>query len=167
MKFIHLSFYFIIFFCSFQKNNGVMGLSTVLAYNNNFLLSNIDNLNEFRIKSQSNSLYLYENDTLKQTVEISQLSDKEIHFKFISENKYRKQTFMIEGVALNKYDGIEIDEDEEGNAYPMLEYIYNGDCWLAFRIDLKARKYLRIKQADCKRYNVFCPLNSIEFLIKQ
>ena len=46
-----------------------MEQSTVLAYNNSFLLSSNNNLNEFRIKSQSNSLYLYENDTLKQMVE--------------------------------------------------------------------------------------------------
>ena len=51
---------------------------------------------------ESNSLntaYVFENDTLKQTVEISLFNEEEIVFKLISENKYRKQKALIEGIA--------------------------------------------------------------------
>lgn len=163
MRIIHVSLCCIIFFCFMQKNN-VITQNTVLTYKRSFLLANQKDLIDFRIKFQSKSFYLYENDTLKQMVEISRINEKELNFKLISENKYRNQTSMIEGVA--KFKHIEMDEDMEGNGCPILEYLYNEDCWLAFRIDRNTGGWLIVNEADCKNSNPFCPLESVGYLIK-
>ena len=119
---------------------------------------------------ESNSLntaYVFENDTLKQTVEISLFNEEEIVFKLISENKYRKQKALIEGIAKIKEGDIELDEDAEGNAYPVNEYIYEKECWIAFRIDIKTKTKMRINEADCNQHNLYCPFASFDVLIKQ
>ena len=111
-------------------------------------------------------VYIYENDTLIQTVNITIVNEKGIEFQLFSENKIRNQIASIEGVAIKNIGDAEIDEDEEGNAYPVDEYIYEGDCWLSFRIDMETHTTMKIKLADCTS-NQYCPFSSIELLKKQ
>jgi hypothetical protein len=109
--------------------------------------------------------FIYENDTIKQTVKIQFMNDDEIKFQLNCENKMRNQNAFIEGIAKSKDGDLEIDEDEEGNAYPVIEFIYEKDCWLAFRIDLDTRSILRIHMADCTP-NPYCPFSSVGILNK-
>lgn len=118
-------------------------------------------------KNSVTTVYVYENDTIRQTVELSFCNDKEIAFKLISQNKQKKQDAKIEGIAKTKDGDVEIDEDAEGNAYPVNEYIYEKDCWLAFRMDKDTKTKMRINEANCKLHNKFCPFASVDLLIKQ
>jgi hypothetical protein len=118
-------------------------------------------------KSSITAVYVFENDTIKQTVELSFCNEKDIVFKLISQNKLRKQEAKIEGIAKIKGGDIEIDEDVEGNAYPVNEYIYEKDCWIAFRIDKDSKTKIRINEADCNFRNLYCPYASVDLLVKQ
>lgn len=55
----------------------------------------------------------------------------------------------IAGLAVLK-DGVEFDEDEYGSGYLAEEFVYNGDCWIAIRIDMKMKNKIKILEADCK-----------------
>ena len=115
-------------------------------------------------------IYVYEDDTFKQTLKVSFLNEEEIDFLFISENKIKKQKESIQGIAKNEYLGfgsVELDEDDDGNAYPVDEYIYHGNCWLAFRINMEDKSTVRIKVADCEEENPNCPFYSIGLLLRQ
>ena len=71
---------------------------------------------------------------------------------------------MIEGVA--KFKHIEMDDDMEGNGCPIREYLYNEDCWLAFRIERNNGDWLKVNEANCKNRNPYCPLESLGYLRK-
>ena len=47
------------------------------------------------------------------------------------------------------------------------EYIYSKDCWLSIRLDIDTKTKISIKDADCNIYNLNCPYNSVDILIKQ
>lgn len=107
--------------------------------------------------------FLYECDTIIQCATIDILNDSKITFRIKCHNKLKNITTEINGVAVNKFKNFgasETDEDEQGNLYPVLEYIYNGKCWLAFRFNTKFTK-LNIKEADNDAYNAYCPFGSI------
>jgi hypothetical protein len=111
--------------------------------------------------------YMFENDTIKQTVELSLHTENEIHFKIISYNKIKMQDEKLTGIAIAKGGDIELDEDLEGNAYPVYEYIYENDCWIAFRIDKDSKVKMRVIEADCIFLNPCCPFASVNLLLKQ
>ena len=123
----------------------------------------------------SNIVFIYEDDTFKQTVKLCFINEKKIKFQFISENKIKKQNAFIEGIAKNiSFDldlDCEIDEDEDGVAYPVNSYIYKEknerNCWLAFRIDMESNSIMRINEADCKKQNPNCPFYSVGLLLRQ
>lgn len=111
-------------------------------------------------------MFEYSNDTIRQSVEVSLLDDLRISFKLTTENKLRKKTAVRQGVATNKqkdFGASETDEDETGSLYPVVEYTYGGDCWLAFRFDEKYGR-LRIKEADNEKPVSGCPLKSVGVL---
>jgi len=111
--------------------------------------------------------YVYENDTIKQTVTINYINENTINFNLTSYNKRIDKSATIEGEAKNEYSdfGSENDADEEGNAYFVDEYIYVGDCWLSFRIDMDTQTTMRVTLADCEE-NPYCPFTSINLLQK-
>jgi hypothetical protein len=98
-------------------------------------------------------VYVFENDTIKQRVTLSYPTGIEISFKYTVEHKIRRQNASVHGTAKNEYRAydLEINEDEYGLAYPASEYIYSdhrNDCWLAFRLHAENLSLLQIK-ADC------------------
>jgi hypothetical protein len=118
-------------------------------------------------------VYVFENDTIRQRVALNYLTDTVIRFEYTVENTMQKQHSIIRGTAKNKYSGYkwydpEIDQDEEGLAYPADEYVYSNQCWLAFRIHMQTQALLQIMEADCQP-NPYCPLESagILKLVKQ
>ena len=117
-------------------------------------------------RPDSSRLFEYGNDTIRQSVEVLLLDDSRISFKLTTENKLRKKTAVKQGVAINKqknFGASETDEDETGSLYPVVEYTYEGDYWLAFRFDEKYGR-LRIKEADNENPVPGCPLKSVGVL---
>jgi hypothetical protein len=112
--------------------------------------------------------YVYENDTLIQKIEIQYLSKEKISFLLTSENKQNKKIFKIQGTALSIADSDpEIDEDEEGSAYPAQQYIYENECWLSIRIDLEEFNRIRIIEGNCEKlHHKSCPFESVGILRK-
>lgn len=116
-------------------------------------------------QANADSLFLFEysNDTIIQRLQFTFLDDSKIEFKLTSENRVRNKTVVKQGIAVNEYKDCgasETDEDETGSLYPVVEYIYEKECWLAFRFDTKYTR-LRIKEADNEGAMSCCPLKSV------
>lgn len=110
--------------------------------------------------------FTYTCDTICQYATITILDNAQIKFKLKCYNKGRHTTAEIDGTAVNRFVNFgasETDEDEQGNLYPVLEYIYNKKCWLAFRFDTKFKRLI-IKEADNDMYNPYCPFGSVATL---
>ncbi|MDR1402089.1 MAG: YbjP/YqhG family protein [Tannerellaceae bacterium] len=137
--------------------------------NGNYLIDDIlndVNIHENTDASATEQIYVFENDTIKQHIVINRLTDAEMDFRYTVENKLRQQNRVIRGTAKYKYGeigGVEIDEDEEGNSFPSIEYIYDDECWLALRIDLDTSTIMQIQATDG---NLICPLESVGILLK-
>jgi hypothetical protein len=111
-------------------------------------------------------IYIFENDTIRQHVVISRLTDTEMDFSYTVENRLRQQSRVIRGTAVYDYGKIgdvEIDEDEEGNSVPFIEYVYDGEYRMALRMDLDTNTIMRIMATDD---NLICPLESVGILLK-
>lgn len=117
--------------------------------------------------SSQEEIFIYDNDTISQKVEISYLSGDRIAFKLTSCNKNQNKKSSIEGVALSRNTDPEIDEDEDGNAYPAQQYFFEKGCWLSFRIDMEQRDKLRVIERDCGDHrDKNCPFHSLTVLKK-
>lgn len=110
--------------------------------------------------------YLFENDTLMQRAELKSISDTTVHFVLTSKNKRNGKLAVIEGLANSVADADpEIDEDEEGNAYPAQEYIFEKGCWLSIRVDMEEMDKLRVIEASCEKvHDKSCPFGSLGIL---
>jgi hypothetical protein len=113
-------------------------------------------------------IYIFENNEFIQRVTVKEINDKSISFVLTSENKIRKLSSTISGVATLNEGDVEIDVDDKGIAYGADEYIYATDlCWLAFRIDIKTKSFMRINESNCYTlHNRDCPFASIGILKK-
>jgi len=113
-------------------------------------------------------IYKYENDTIFQQLTIKKLTKKELQFSILSENKILKNSKNLEGTAftLDNSDA-EFEQDEEGNAILVNEYIYNGkNCWVSIRLDADSMKFAKLGEADCSVFNKDYSLNTEKFLWK-
>ncbi len=97
---------------------------------------------------------------------VTWLSSDTVEFEIKSENMSTACERTLRGLAVNHYpDGDpEIDEDEEGNAYPAIEYYYEGDCSLSLRIK-PDRTLARIMADDCEmKEEEDCPYSTTTIL---
>jgi len=109
------------------------------------VLDTIQPLNQPTMELTDYQVYSFENDTLSQRIEVSFVTESEIKFRLVCENKKRIQSSQIEGKAKCKIDADpEIDEDEDGNAYPAQQYFFENYCWLSIRIDLEQKEKIGI-----------------------
>jgi hypothetical protein len=160
--------------CSFSRNrasDNTPNADTPSAGNNEELLvEESEGFKPVAKELDTEYVYAFENDTIRQRVALNYLMDTVIRFAYAVENKIRLQSSVIQGTAINKYsrNDPEIDQDEEGLAYPADEYVYSNQCWLAFRIHMETQALLQIMEADCQP-NPYCPLESagILKLVKQ
>ena len=107
-----------------------------------------DGNNEYADTIQSATVWLFENQTIKQVLEVSHINDTVFQFHYEVYDKTNNISHEINGTAThntkkNDY-GVEMDEDEDG-AYMVNEYIYDAKCWLAFRIDAEEGRRMIIK----------------------
>lgn len=107
--------------------------------------------------------YVFENKKNIQTVYIKKENNDSIEFTIISKNKTTNATRSLNGIAKLKSGDVELDEDSDGLAYPVNEYIYKeNELWVYFRLDIKTKTILSIKSNEKK--NQECPFNSIDKL---
>lgn len=84
------------------------------------------------------NLYEFKNSETHQLLGVNFLTDTSIQFKIIINYS---DIYKIEGVASRSSVSMdpEIDEDEEGIAYPSIEYYYEDEkLWIAIRIGMEA-----------------------------
>ncbi len=95
--------------------------------------------------------YMYDNTLYKQVIEIKNLSEIEIEFKINTEDKKTGELSVIQGVAKRKINvDPEIDEDDKGEGYYSLQYIYiNGECKLSIRIAADTKDLLKLDSFNC------------------
>ena len=130
-----------------------------------------DEPNPIDTKGKRKLLYQYSNDTLTQVLNVEWIKDNTIRFTLLSENKGKKCKVEISGVAKHQNSGAdpEIDEDEEGIAYPSIEYVSEeSDCEVIIRIAMDDRDKAIVQMVDCPaKQKDSCPLESVGILIVQ
>jgi hypothetical protein len=164
MRYLIIIFLFSIVGCGNQHKMGhdnVVSDSIIEIVNSDYLLEN-----QYVDGSDSVVIYTYENDTLFQKVELKFISEKSISFVLTSKNKQRNKLSKIEGLAKSKVDlDPEIDEDEEGNAYPAEQYFFEKSCELLIRVDIEQKNKLRVIEANCEnQHDSVCPFTSVGIL---
>lgn len=115
----------------------------------------------------SSCTYYFANDTLIQKIVVKNISDTKISFVLMSENIKRELSDTLKGIAISKSDfDPEIDEDEDGNAYPAQEYIFDGKYRMSIRIDMEDKDKLRVVTSDNvpSKHKEYYPLRSIGIL---
>jgi hypothetical protein len=130
-------------------------------------INNENQPHESKVPIENESLvYKLENDTILQILEIKLITNQQVNFALSSTNKPKQKTFKIEGIARSKGTADpEIDEDEEGNAYPAISYLFENDCWLALRIDMQSKERVQINEAECEDlHDQCCPFGSMGIL---
>jgi hypothetical protein len=81
--------------------------------------------------------YFYEDTIFNDVLQVKYLDKNKIKFKLIIENKNLKCKKEIVGNASlrDSEAGMELDEDEEGNSYPVNEFEYKDkECFIYIRI---------------------------------
>jgi hypothetical protein len=111
--------------------------------------------------------YGYSNDSLVQTLSVEWVEEHTIQFTLSVENGKANCRMKLSGMASNLHidSDPEIDEEENGEAYPSIEYLYKddtSDCELFIRIAMDNDKVV-IKSADCRQQST-CPLKSMGIL---
>jgi hypothetical protein len=113
---------------------------------------------------------VYENDTIRQVVQIVTMNEDSMTFRFVSENKQHAQKIEMTGVAINRNAGLDpeiIEDEEDGLSYAVDEYTYEGYCCLWFSIELENQSRMTIEAANCKTDNPYCPVHSAGTLKRQ
>lgn len=118
--------------------------------------------------SVSFDTFIFQNDSINQTIEINRKGKKEIIFKYVSTNKKKGLKSVVSGIAKSNYGFSEIDEDETGLSYSCAEYVYNKKgCNIYIRISQEFDKII-IKEADCNYKEIlYCPYSSLGILRKK
>jgi hypothetical protein len=88
-----------------------------------------------------------------------------LQYKYIVESVQDNKKIEFKGIAILKQGDAEMDEDENGYAYLVNEYIDETDCWISIRIDAENKTKARVIIADCEKKEVKnIPLSSIGIL---
>ncbi len=138
------------------------------------LIGNSDTITERKMNSDDSlglnySKFAFENDSIMQEIIISKVFKNELHFKILSKNKKRNIISKINGIAYsNSKSDPEIDEDEEGNAYPAEQFNFNeSGCFISIRIDMQLHDKLKIV-SECPDYDkINCPFTSLGLLRRE
>ncbi len=124
-----------------------------------------DNTKEPLEQVEKEKKFLFENDTIKQSIKITKYTDIQMSFLYEIKNVKRNCYITYSGVALNEYpnNDPELDEDEEGFGYPSVKYLYNNeDCIIEIRLSMVEKDKIQVK-SNCNQH-IFCPVNSVGIL---
>lgn len=129
--------------------------------------ADIDSIQHHR----SDAKYLYENDTIKQEFTLEKINIHKIYFELSSFNKKSKLISKISGYATgNNPNDTEIDNDENGEGYLAIKFVYKKECILHFRFDFETYTKLQIIEYGNKCLNfreIKCPFQSQGILIRK
>ena len=93
-------------------------------------------------------LYLGPEGEHQQTLKVS-VSRDEMSFNYSIVNvKDGNACYSLSGRAILKVGDLEWDDDEEGVAYPVDEYVYDSACYMAIRIEADSHRLARIVTDD-------------------
>ena len=120
--------------------------------------------------SLNNVLYECKNDTLLQILAVKYITKKLIVFELTTTNKVKNETSTLTGSAKKgkSNQDPEMDEDSEGNAYPVTEYHYTkNECSLSIRIARDTKDRARVLEYGCnKLHEINTPFASVGVLKK-
>lgn len=106
------------------------------------------------------NIFVYEDNYIKQILKVKYINENEILFVIDFENKDNKHKCVLEGKAINKNRNLdpEIDENEEGNAYPSNEFEFKrGKCIVKIRIAMMEKNKAVVRFIGCEQ---FCLIKS-------
>lgn len=124
-------------------------------------------IQEKSVRKKSSRIYCIENDTLIQQIIISDREKSNIQFEYSIRNKKNDYKVKFSGIANNKNlnSDPEIDEDENGYAYPSIQYEYqNKDCLIVIRREMLKKDKIQIYANGCEVNQRICPIESIGIL---
>ena len=132
-------------FDSFQKMNEDNRISQFKNENDTVIIEERNEIFDYE--------YFYEVLSFNKLLQIKYIKENEIKFKIkIDAIDSRCEDVEIVGNAhiRDSKFGTEIDEDEEGNAYPVNEFEYkNGECYIRIRISMIKRDKASINFFGC------------------
>lgn len=86
-------------------------------------------------------------DGILQVLKVRLLSD-ELFFDYAIATGDDGSCYLLSGKAILKVGDLEWDDDDEGVAYAVDEYVYDSACYMAIRIDADSHKRARIVTDD-------------------
>jgi hypothetical protein len=116
--------------------------------------------NELKLNGYEKT-FVYEDNLVKQILGVNYKGENIIEFSLKLEKKDGSCKVNFQGEAKNKNENLdpELDEDEEGIAYPSNEFVYEKEkCIIALRIAMKEKDKAIIKTVGCN--DTCCPETS-------
>ena len=86
-------------------------------------------------------------DGVLQVLKVRLLAD-ELFFDYSIATDDDGACYSLAGRAILKVGDLEWDDDDEGVAYPVDEYVYDSVCYMAIRLDADTRKRARVVTDD-------------------
>jgi len=109
--------------------------------------------------------FFAENNVLKQNLNVTWVTPDRIDFIYLITDKKSGFESKLNGIATSLNGDPEIDEDENGDAYPAIEYWFKDcNCQFAIRIDMENKSMARTKSGGCAKG---LPLESVAILKKK
>ena len=91
--------------------------------------------------------YQSEEDSVLQVLKVRLLSD-ELFFDYVVAAGDGGACYSLSGRAILKVGDLEWDDDDEGVAYAVDEYVYDSVCYMAIRIEAGSHRRARIVTDD-------------------
>ena len=93
--------------------------------------------------------YQSEEDSILQVLKVRLLAD-ELFFDYAIATDDDGVCYSLAGRAILKVGDLEWDDDSEGVAYAVDEYVYDSVCYMAIRLDAKTLERARVVTDDDK-----------------
>ena len=98
-------------------------------------------------KSEWVGEYRSDVDGVLQVLKVRLLSD-ELFFDYSIATGNYDVCYSLAGKAILKVGDLEWDDDDDGVAYPVDEYVYDSVCYMAIRLDAETRMRARVVTDD-------------------
>lgn len=139
----------------------VLAVLSVLISMTLFCLEEEDDEERYKIN------FLFENDTIRQHLEVLKITSGSIFFKLVTHNTHTNDTFERDGIAIitDLPDSTKDIDDETNKEYPVYPYYYTLDsCKLKINLGIKDKRAKVYDLKNCLQHSyssVKCPINSL------
>ena len=118
-----------------------------------------------RYRNESIVTYKFENDSVIQLLKVRFVSKNRIQFALVDSAKKQNIAFKLIGHAKASASADpEIDEDEEGTAYPAISFVGENTCPIYIRLELGLKNKAQFYSERCFTNNKNRSLKSISVL---